>query len=254
MKVIWKGSLSFGLVNIPVRLYSAIERQKTGFRLLHQECGTPLKYRRWCTNCNKEASWQKTTKGIEIRKNKFFMISKDQIEKLRPEKTETIDIIAFIGSHQISQPHLDSHYYLAPDKATEKAYFLFREVLRSAAKVALGRFVIKDKEHICAISAHRNGMLLTTLNYSHEVRDINQIKELEKDPKLEKKEMQLAHELMERLYEDSFDISSFRDTFSEKLREIVRRMEKGEKIEVKKEGKKERKTLIEALRASIREK
>ncbi len=254
MKSIWKGSISFGLVNIPIKLYSAIESKSFGFRLLCNTCKTPIKYKRWCQNCDKEVQWQDIIKGFEIRKNTFITVSKEQIEKLKPEKSDMIDIIAFTDSYQIEPIYLEKHYYISPDKSGEKAFFLFQEVLRSAAKTAIGRFVMREKEYTCAINAYKKGLLLTTLSYAYEVRDIDTIEELKEKPKMTKEELTLANQLISKLYDEKFDITAFKDTFSEKLREMLKKMEKGEATVVRKQPKLRRANLIQALKASLKEK
>ncbi len=250
MKSVWKGSMSFGLVNIPVRMYSAIEPKTFGFRLLHEECGTPIKYKRWCPHCGKDVAWNQITKGIELRKGHYLAISNDELKKMKPPKSDIIEIISFTDSYQIGSIYVNKHYYLSPEKAKDKAYFLFKEVLQSTAKVALGRFVMREKEHICAIGGYKSGLLLTTMNYSYEVRDINQLEELKTAPKLSEQELELAKQLIDKLYEESFDISQFKDTFADKLKEMI---EKPGRKAIP-ERKVERKNLLEALRASIREK
>jgi DNA end-binding protein Ku len=223
-----------------------------GFRLLCGKCHTPLHYRRWCSKCKKEIEWEDVAKGIEISKGKFFVLTKEKLERLKPEKSDAVDIVEFVDKGMIDPIFFDRHYYIAPEKAKEKAYFLFREVLEAAAKVAVGRFVMREKEYVCAIESYKKGMLLTTLNYLYEIRDINKIEELKTAPKLKKEELKLAKELINKLYEKEFDISEFKDTFAEKLKELIKKMLKGEEIAVKKAKPEEKKTLMEALKASIR--
>ncbi len=253
MKAIWKGSLSFGLVNIPVSLYSAVEQTAFKFRLLCKKCKAPIHYKRFCEGCPREVPWNETVKGVEVSKGEFIIVDKEMLDKIKPEKTQTIDIVEFVDSYQIEPIYFDKHYYLAPQKAKEKAFFLFKEVLSSTAKVAIARFVLRDKQHTCAVSAFRQGMLLTTLNYKYEVRDIAKIEELKEQPKVSKQEYDLAKQLIEKLHEDSFNIGKFKDDFSDQLTELVVKLEKGEKITAKKVPKKQKeKSLVEALRASIK--
>jgi len=252
MKSVWDGSISFGLVNIPVKLYSAVEQQAIGFRLLHKKCDTPLKYKRWCPKCKKEVEWENVVKGLEIKKGEFFVLTKKKLEKLKPEKTSTIDIIEIIDAQQIDPIFFDKHYFAAPQMDKEKAYFLFKEVLQSTAKTAIGRFVMREKEYVCAIESYKKGLLLTTLNYAYEIRDINKIEALKKAPALKKEELKLAKELINKLYEEEFDIKKFKDTFAEELKKVIKKIAKGEKIKgAKVEKPEKKKKLMEALKASI---
>lgn len=255
MKAVWKGHIAFGLVNIPVKLYSAVEEQALGFRLLCGKCHTPIHYKRWCKKCKKEVTWNEVVKGIEIGKNKFFVLTKENIKKLKPEKTDQIEIVGFVDARQIDSIFFNKHYFVVPATSKEKAYFLFKEVLQMTAKAAIGRFVMKDKEHVCMIESYKNGLMLTTLNYAYEIRDLSKVEELRAAPKLSKEELKLAKELINRLYEKKFDIKEFKDTFAEKLKSIIKeRLKEGKIVKAKKEkpSKQKEKTLIHALKASIK--
>lgn len=254
MKSVWNGSISFGMVNIPVKLYSAVESQAISFRILHKKDKTPLQYKRWCPKCEEEVEWSDVVKGLEVRKGQYYVLSKKELEKLRPEKTNAIEIIQFIDAHQIDPIYFDKNYFTAPVNEKEKAYFLFKEVLESTAKVAVGRFVMKEKEYVCAIQSYKKGLLLTTLNYEYEIRDINKIPELSKDIKLKDEELKLAKQLINKMYDKEFDISDFKDSFAEELKEVLKKKEKGELIKIK-EGKAKKvtkKNLVDALKASLK--
>ena len=243
------------MVSIPVKLFSAIEHQALGFRLLHSKCHTPLKYKRWCPKCKKEVKWEDVVKGIEIGKNKFYILTKEALEELKPEKTNNIEIVEFVDTQQIDHIYYDSHYYVVPREKKERAYFLFKEVLQLTAKAAIGRFVMKEREHVCAIESYKKGLLLTTLNYNYEIRDIDKIPELGAMPRLRKEEILLAKKLISKLYEEELDMGQFKDSFAEELRRALRVKEKGELVTVGKRMKKAKKkgrTLIEALEASLK--
>ncbi|RLE38846.1 Ku protein [Candidatus Woesearchaeota archaeon] len=254
MKAVWKGSISFGMVNIPIKLYTATEPQALGFRLLCTKCHTPLHYRRFCPKCKKEIEWEDVVKGLEIAKGKYYVLTKEKIEKLKPEKSDIIEIIEFVDMNQIHPIYFDKSYYVAPIQKKEKAYFLFKEVLQDTAKVAIGRFIMREKEYICAIESYINGLLLTTLNYAYEIRDIKKIEELKNPPKLKEEELKLARQLINKLYEKEFDVSEFKDTFAQQLKRLIKKGIKTELIEEIKATKKHKKepTLMEALKASIK--
>jgi DNA end-binding protein Ku len=253
VRVIWTGSISFGLVNIPIRLYPAVEPQTKGFRLLHKKDKIPLEYKRWCPKHKQEVAWDEVVKGLEIAKNKYFVLEKKELEELKPKRTDTIDIVEIIDSWQIDPIYFDHHYFLGPDSEKEKAYFLFRHALEQSAKAAIGRFVMREREHVCAIESYKEGLLLTTLNFAHEIRDIKKVDFLEDAPNLKQQEITLAAQLIEKLEKKEFDIGEFNDTFMDELKKLVKKKAKGEIIEVKFEAKKEKKekNLIEALRASL---
>jgi DNA end-binding protein Ku len=250
MRSIWTGSISFGLVEIQVNLYSVAKQQKQGFRLLHKKDHTPIKYKRWCPKHNKEIPWEDIAKGFEISKNKYYMLEKDELESLKPEKTSTIDIIEIVDSRQIDQIYFDHHYFLGPAKEKEKAYFLLKEVLQQSAKAAIGRFVMREKEYICSIESYKTGLLLTTLNYASDVRDINEIDFIEHRSVLKELEIELAVQLISKLQKKEFDITEFKDTFMEEIKKLVEKKMNGEIVSLPKPRKKG-KNLIEALKASL---
>lgn len=254
MKSVWDGSLSFGLVNIPVKLFSAVESKSVSFRMLDKKHNSPIHYKRVCEKGGEEVEWKDIAKGVEIAKNKFYVLSKEEIGKIKPKSTDTIEIIQFIDARRMEPIYFSGHYYLGPATEKEKAYFLFKEVLDSTAKMAIGTFVMREKEHICAIEPYREGLLLSTLNYQYEIRDIAGIDELKESPRLSADELQLAEQLIDRLYKKEFDISKFKDSYMEDLTKLIQRKAKGEVITIKESKKKPLKEqeLIAALKASLK--
>lgn len=250
MKAIWTGTISFGLVSIPVKLYSAIQKHSINFKLLHKKDNSPVKYKRYCEKENKEVEWKDIVKGLEISKDKFIVISKEELEKLKPAKSDLIDVVEFIDAKHINPIYFNSHYYIAPEKEKDKAYFLFKEVLQATSKIAIIRFVMREKQYVAIISAYKNGLLLSTLNYSYEIKDIKEIGELETPPILKKEELSLAEELINKLYKPQFNIQEYKDTFLEQLKAAIKKKESGV-IEIK-EPVKRAKNLVEALKASLK--
>ena len=253
MKSIWNGSINFGLVNIPVKLYSAVESKAFSFKMLDSEHHSPIKYKRVSEKTGKEVPWKDIVKGIELAKGKFFVPSKEQIAAIKPEKSDTIDIVEFVDQDQIDPLYFNSHYYIGPAKEKEKTYFLFKEILQITARTALGRFVMREKEYVCTIKAYKEGMLLTTLNYVYEIREVKDVDNLSAVPKLSKEELSLAKELINKLYKKQFNIDQFKDTFAEEMEKLMKKAAKGEDIVSVKIAKKEKKedNLIAALKASL---
>lgn len=254
MKAIWKGSLSFGLVTIPVELYSAVAAHPISFTLLHKHCQTPIKYLRWCTHCNKEVGWDEILKGLPTDNDTYFTITPESLEQLKPEKSNTIDILEFVEASKIPPIYFDQHYYIAPKKTQEKAYFLFQEVLAQLNKVAIGRFILKEKEHIVAIQPYQAGFLLTTLNYLYEIKPFPAIAGI-KVPQITKQEIELAQALIKKLSKKKFDMSHYKDTFAEKIQKMLKvpATKKKAKIEKPKKTAAKKTTLIDSLQASLQE-
>lgn len=248
MKAVWQGSLAFGLVNIPIKLYSAAEPKQFSFRLLCGECGSPLKYKKYCMKCKKEVVWSNVVRGIEISKGKFYALSKEKLEGIKPEKSDIIEIISFIDPITIDPIYFFKNYYMVPAKKKEKAYFLFHEALKASAKVALGRFVFKEKEYNVMIRPFKSGLLLTTLHYSYEIRNLNRLEELKEKLRIKKEELLLALELIDKFSKKEVSLERFKDEYAEKIKALVL----GRAVKETKTKKGRAKKLLDALKLSIK--
>lgn len=260
MKSIWKGSLSFGLVTIPVRLYSAVQEHAIGFTLLHNKCHTPIFYKRWCDHCKKEVAWADVVKGLKLESGSYAILTQEKLKELKPKTTDTISIIEFVNADQIEPIYLEHHYYLGPEKTGEKSFYLFQKALEQSGKVAIGMFVMREKQYICVINPYENTMLLTTLNYAYEIRSLAEVPNLKEQPgKLAASELKLAQDLIVALSKKKFDLAQFKDTFAQQLKTALKSTKK-EKITKKKKEKaptqvkkqKEESSLMTALRASLK--
>jgi len=252
MKTSWKGSLAFGLVSIDVELYSAIQPHTIGFKLVHSKCHTPITYKRWCSHCNQDVEWSEIDKAIQLKDGTYFIITPENLKKLRPKRTETISIIEFVDAKAIDPVLYDTHYYVAPSKAPYHAFFLFVAALADLDKVAIGQFALRDKEYVCAIRAYRNILLLTTLNYAYEVRQLTKMEEIA-PPTIDAKELKLAEQLISKLSKKKFDIERFKDTFATALVQKISELKKGIALPEKKKEieKPPAVSLIKALEASL---
>lgn len=251
MKAIWKGSISFGLVTIPVELYSAIEEHTFGFKLLHKKCNTPISYERHCDHCNQIIDWHDVVKGIKLSNGSYFILSQEKLHALKPTKTDVIDVIQFVDSASISTIFYEHHYYVIPAKEHAQAYFLFIAALKNLNKTGIGRFVIKDKEYVCALQPYEHGILLSTLNYAYEIKKLDAFYKLHA-PKLNVKQLALAEELIQKL-SAPFDMKQFKDTFATKLKAKIK---KGTRVKIEKKPKKEAEkpiapSLMTALQSSL---
>lgn len=226
MKPSWKGSLSFGLVDIPVELYSAVKSHAFSFKLLHNKCNSPVTYHRWCTHCNQEVLWEDIEKGIQLADGSFFIMTPAHLKKLKPEKTDTIQIVEFVPVEVIDPLLIAEHYYVVPSKASQQAFVLFGSALDNLGMAAIGQFVLRDKEYVCMIRSYKHILLLTMLNYAYEVKKIPGLKELHL-PKIQGKELVLAEQLMSKLSQKTFNIDRFKDSFALKLVKKIRQLKKG---------------------------
>jgi DNA end-binding protein Ku len=253
MRAIWKGSISFSLISIPISIYTATEPKEIEFHNLCPDCHTPLQYKRWCPKCEKEVAWQEIKKGFKISKERWIVLEKEEIEKLRIPSTKTIDIQEFIDVSQIDPIYFEKAYYAVPEEAGKKAYSLFVEALRLANKAAIGKVVLKNKEYLVCLRPFKKGLVMHILFYIREIRDIEQLPELEKLVVVSKEELELAKALIGRLTEEEFDISKFKDQYTEALKQLIKAKAEGKEIAVKAEEKpvEEAKSLMEALKASV---
>ncbi len=251
-KAIWKGSISFGLVNIPVKLYTATEEKAIQFHNVHSVCGTPLQQKRWCPTCQKEVPWDEVAKGFKISKDKWVIITQEELESLKPSSTKTIDIIQFVDISQVDPIYYQKAYYVVPDEQGVKAFSLFVEALRLANKAAVAKLVMRNKQYLVLIRPYKKGLVMHVLYYAPEIRDINELAELKNLVVVTKEELELARALIQKLTVPEFKIEDFKDEYTEKLKQLIESKAEGKEIKVEQEKPEERvKDLMEALKASI---
>lgn len=226
MRSIWNGSIAFGLVNIPIKVFAATEPSTTGFRQICKNCMTPIKYERRCSGCEDPVKYEDIIKGLDLGNGQYLTFTKEELSKIKPEKSDRIEIREFVDQSEIKPIYYQKFYFLAPTRKKDRSFFLFKKVLQDSGKVAIGSFVMREKEYVCAVSAYESGMLLSALHYKQEIRDINNIAELEEEPELKEKELELAEKLVNQLYEKKLNIEQFKDSFAEKLQEMIEKKEK----------------------------
>ncbi|MGH9966200.1 MAG: Ku protein [Nitrososphaeraceae archaeon] len=268
----WKGSISFGLVNIPVKLYTAIDTSKDfSFNQLDSK-GHRIQYKKWCPVEEREVPYAEIKKGYEIAKDQYVVIEKQDLEKIEVESTRTINIKEFIDEQELDPLFVEKSYYIAPDSIDkkrkkgkdpsittiqDKAYSLLVKVLHDTKKVAIGKLVLKggEKEHLIAIRAYQRGFIMHTLHYIDEIKPVEDIEEISKTkvPEIDKNEMSLGKLLVENLTSKDFDISRYHDEYIEELEELIKSKAKGEVQLIRKVTKEPRQTpdLIAALKASL---
>lgn len=229
MHALWKGAISFGLVHIPVRMYLATAQKELQFKLLHKKDLSELRYARICKAEEIEVPWEEVVKGIEDKKGHYVVLEKKDFEKASLKKSRTIEILDFTQEAQVDPIYYDTPYYLEPEKEAGSAYALLREALKASKKVAVGRFVFHNHEHIGLIRVYNNVLVLHKLRYFNEIRS-------EKDvqvPKssVAKAQMQLALKLIDELSE-SFDPKKYFDAYKKELKTIIQKKGRGQKIKL----------------------
>jgi DNA end-binding protein Ku len=258
-RAIWKGAISFGLVHIPVALVSATSSQGVDFSWLDSRSMDPVGYKRVNKVTGKEVTSEHIVKGVEYEKGRYVVLSEEEIRSAHPKSTQTIDIFAFVDSEQIPLQHIDTPYFLAPDKRGGKVYALLRETLSKTNKVALAQVVLHTRQHLAALMPLESALMLVMLRWPAEVRSLDELalgSEVTK-PDLAKGELDMAKRLVEDMSAD-WQPDEYRDSFQDKIMELVDQKAREGKIESVETGtgEEERRTadvidLTELLRRSL---
>jgi DNA end-binding protein Ku len=219
MRPIWKGALTFGLVNIPVGVYSATTRSDLSFRLLHAKDQAPIAYRRVCTEENVEVPWPEIVKGYEYEKGQFVVMTEADFEQADVEATQTIDIRDFVRADAIPAAYFEQPYYLEPQKTGTKAYALLREALRRSERIGVATIVLRQREHLAAVQPDGEALTLTTMRFAHEIVPPSGLT-LPGDAGLDRREIDLALQLVDTLAGE-FDAEKYRDQYRDALLAVI---------------------------------
>jgi DNA end-binding protein Ku len=222
-RAIWSGSISFGLLNVPVKLYSAVSKQTVRFRELREGDGSRVKHKRVAESDGKEVPYEKIVKGYEYAPDQYVVLTKDELSELEPQRSRAIEIQDFVDLDDIDPIYFEQPYYLGPDKGAERAYALLVQAMKDARKVAVARFVLRNKEHLAAIRPMEDVLTLTTMRFHDEVaspRDLDDVFEDSKPKKPEQKELAMAKQLIESLTSD-FKPDSYHDEYREELLDLL---------------------------------
>ncbi len=249
MKAIWTGSIGFGLVNIPIKMYSAVEESTLDLDMLDKKDHANIRFKRVNENTGREVAWENIVRGYLLN-DKYVVLDKTDFEKASPEKTKHIEITQFVEEAEIDSTYFESPYYLEPEKTGTRAYALLREALEKSGKAGVGIFVMHNREHVCIIKALDDVLVLNRIRFSQEIRspkDLNLPKTKSKPA-----ELKMAVSLIDQLTQP-FDISSFKDEYTDKLMKIIRAKSKGKKTPFKpmKVVHSTTKDLMEQLKASL---
>jgi DNA end-binding protein Ku len=248
-KTIWKGAISFGLVTIPIRVYTATEEKSFKFNQLHAKDQGRIKYKRTCSICGEEVAWDEIVKGFEYEKDHYVMLDDDEVER-GIRSTRTIDILKFVPSDEIDAIYWKNPYYLVPEQTGAKAYGLLRKALGDDGYVALAKVSFRDKEHLATLRLRDNVFVLETMYWPDEIRPAD-FEELEIDDEVRPQELKMARSLIENMT-DHFDPDEFHDEYREKLEQVVEAKIAGREIAVVEEtGTATVVDLMEALKASV---
>ncbi|MFZ5942924.1 MAG: Ku protein [Bacillota bacterium] len=251
MRPIWKGAISFGLVNIPIKLYTATEAKDIKFRFLHKECKSPINYQRFCPVCHEEVQNDDLVKGYEYEAGRFVVMEDEDFAKIPLDSVKAIEIIDFVNLADIDPIFFVKSYFLAPAELGMKPYHLLFKAMEETGKIAIARVVLRSKETLACIRLYENALLMETIFYPAEIRSTRLIPELDSEVKVNENELRMAKNLINSLSTE-FNPEKYTSHYREALQEIIQAKIQGEEIAVP--DKPEAATvvdLMEALKASL---
>jgi DNA end-binding protein Ku len=252
MRSIWSGAISFGLVNIPVKLSSAVDSgEGLSFDMLSKKDMGQIRYARIDTKTGKEVPWKDIVKGYEYAKGKYVVVTDEDFAKASPEKSKTIDIIQFTKEEEIDPIFYEKPYYLVPDKGADKSYQLLIKALEETKTIGLAEFMLRNRVHVCALKAYNGILLLNQMRYQEEIREVPEV-EKSKGARISPKEIQLATKLIHQLTE-KFDPAAFKDTYVSELKKVIKAKAAGKDIHIAepKRATATVKDLMEVLKQSL---
>jgi len=226
MRAIWSGAIGFGLVNIPVKLFSAVQQSELDLDMLDKKDHANIKFQRVNANTGKEVKYENIVRGYKMD-DKYVVVTDEDFKKASPEKTKIIEITEFVEEDEIDSIYYETPYYLQPEKSGTKAYALLRDALKKSGKVGIGTYVLRNRESLVAIKPLEDILLLNKIRFEQEIRDHSELNVPKAEPKAN--ELKMAIQLINQLSE-KFDISKYKDTYSDNLMKLIKAKAKGKKV------------------------
>ncbi|MCU1384333.1 MAG: Non-ous end joining protein Ku [Acidobacteria bacterium] len=225
---LWKGSISFGLVNIPIELHTAVRDHRPKFRMLHAKDRSPVKYERVCIRDGNPVGWDDLVKGYEYSKGEFVILTKDDFKAAAVEKTRTIDIIDFVRADAIDDRFFETPYYLVPSKGGERAYALLREAIRDSDRIGIAKFILRDAQHLAAVEVIDQALVLSVMRFADELADPKPLG-FPSSEGIRKPELEMAKALVNSLAAE-WEPEKYTDQYLENLMRIIKGKAKGKKV------------------------
>lgn len=224
-RALWKGSIAFGLVNIPVELHTAVRDSRPRFRMLHARDRSPVRFQRVCAREGTPVAWEDLVKGYEYEKGRFVILTKEDFQTAALEKTRTVDIRSFVKGEEIDDRFFETSYYLTPAKGGERAYALLREAIRQTGRVGIATIVLREAQHLAALEVAKEAMVLTLMRYAEELVDASEYS-FPSAKDVREPELEMARTLVENLA-DAWDPSQYTDEYRANLMTIIKARVKG---------------------------
>jgi DNA end-binding protein Ku len=251
-RAIWTGSLSFGLVNIPVEVHTAVREHRPHFRMLHAKDKSPINFQRVCQKDGEEVAWNDLVRGYEYERGHFVVLTKEDLAAAALEKTRRIDILDFVEAEAIDDRYFDKPYYLVPGKGGDMAYALLREAIRGSKRIGIAKFILREAQHLCAVEVVDDALVLSTLRFADELVDVETLR-LPRASRFNKKELDMATTLVENLA-DEWNPEKYTDDYRENLMKVIKAKMKGKEAHLVPETQPRSPKvvdLMERLRASL---
>lgn len=252
MRPIWKGAISFGLISIPVKLFSAVENKSLKFHLLHEADGGRIKYKRECAKCGKEVTWDDIIKGYEYSKDHYVTFSDEELAALDVDSIRAIDVVSFVALEDIDPVYFNKPYYVVPETTGIKAYKLLAEALEAEGQVGVAKVALREKEHLATIRFKDDVFVLETMHWPDEIRPA-EFEELDKKVEVRDQEVKMARQLIQQL-SGEFRPEEFEDEYRIRLQELAENKVQGQEVTVAAEPEAEPAPVVdimEALKASV---
>ncbi|WP_099159340.1 Ku protein [Virgibacillus ndiopensis] len=253
MHTMWKGTISFGLVNIPVKMHAATENKDVKLRQLHKECQSPIKYQRVCPVCDREVENDEIVKAYEYAKNKFVVLDNEELEALKKEQEDkSVEIVDFVKLEEIDPIYFERSYYLSPNEGGGKAYGLLRAALEDTGKIGIAKMIIRSKEQLAVIRVYQNTLVVETIHYPDEVRQVQDVPNVPQEVETPKKELDTAKMLIDQLTTE-FEPEKYKDDYRTALLELIEEKRNNEQVVTGEEKPKPDNVtnLMDALQASL---
>lgn len=245
----WSGTISIGLVNIPVKLVTMIQDQTVSFRLLHRKDTRPIHYVRVCEGDSEVVPWEDVVKGYEVGKDEYVIFEKDELEDLKPESDRKISLDKFVYSLSVDPAYFQKSYILIPDE-NQEPYSLLLHAFQESGRAGVGRITLRTKEYPALVREYHDALVLTTLHYPGEIVDVRRNEELRKLPEPEERELSMATTIINDLSGD-FDINEYHDRYRKRVEEAAEKKLKGETVKIQRPKKEEARELMEALEETL---
>jgi len=230
MHTMWKGTISFGLVNIPIKLHAATENKDIKLRQLHEECKSPIEYKKRCPVCEREVESQEIVKAYEYAKNKFVVLDAEDLETLKKEQEDkAVEILDFVKLEEIDPIYFERTYYMSPNEGGSKAYGLLRKALTDTGKIGVAKIIIRSKEQLAIVRVYQNTLVMETIHFPDEVRQSKDVPNVPEETELSKKEVSTAVTLIDQLTAE-FDPEKYKDEYRTALLDLIEAKRNNEEV------------------------